>query len=135
MDERVCAACGQTLPELAMEDKPIEDREFGGWDFNPYSSPGNCGLELVATLEDNEPWQFDIIAFWKDKLSGRYFMAHDSGCSCPSPFEDVRSVSDLTEVSTLSDVLEFTYGQRYLVDRMRPSEVGDFVTRCVMVNE
>src|SRR5215208_6700097 len=75
---------------------PIEEREWGGWDNNPYSNPQNCGLTLLATAEEDEAYQFDIIALWKDDASGRLFMAQDSGCSCPAPFENVTGVSDLT---------------------------------------
>lgn len=89
-----CEKCGQEIPLTV-----IEDREWGEDDLNPYSNPANCGLELLAVAEDNEPWQFDICALWRDIVSGRFFMGSDSGCSCPSPFENVRGVGDLTEVT------------------------------------
>lgn len=85
----------------------IEDRVFEGWERNPYSNPTACGLELLAAAEEDEPYQFNICALWRDIESGRYFMASDSGCSCPSPFEDVRTVSDLTEVTTRTAAQSF----------------------------
>jgi len=92
---------------------PIEERTWGGWDLNPYSNPEKCGLSLLATAEEDEAYQFDIIALWKDIPTGRLFMAHDAGCSCPSPFENVTGVSDLTEVSTFPEALSFIGAQAY----------------------
>lgn len=42
---------------------------------------------------NDEDWQFDLSAVWKE-TRGRYYVANDSGCSCPSPFEDINYVDD-----------------------------------------
>lgn len=86
---------------------PIEERTWGGWDKNVYSNPENCGLDLLAAAGKEPDYDFDLVILLQDKASGRYFMCHDSGCSCPSPFEDVRSVSDLTEIRTRADAQGF----------------------------
>lgn len=53
-----------------------------------YYSPEDYGLQTVGNLdEDGLDYEFHILAIWKDE-EGRIYWAEDSGCSCPSPFED-----------------------------------------------
>jgi hypothetical protein len=40
----------------------------------------------------------------RDIESGELFIGHDSGCSCPTPFEDVRSLGDLEHVRSHEDL-------------------------------
>lgn len=62
---------------------------------NIYYSPQDFGLEVVGDFEWTEPdYSFDMLVVWKEKR-GRYWIGEDSGCSCPSPFEDVRDVNEL----------------------------------------
>jgi hypothetical protein len=62
---------------------------------NIYYSPQDFGLELVGTMEWSEPnYSFDMLAVWKEKR-GRFWIGQDAGCSCPSPFEDIRDVNEL----------------------------------------
>lgn len=78
----------------------IIDREFSGtYGSDLYYHPEKCGMELVASVErDDLSYEFDIFALWRDTVSGAYFEASDSSCSCPSPFEDYRKLSDLHRV-------------------------------------
>lgn len=53
-----------------------------------YYAPYEWGLEFVASHETKgEPYQFSLVAVFKDPVTGEYFWAQDSGCSCPVPFE------------------------------------------------
>ena len=62
-----------------------------------YSSPQKLGLDYIGDVEwDDEPYQFNMTAVWRDPQTGQIYWADDSGCSCPSPFEDVKSRDDLT---------------------------------------
>lgn len=62
---------------------------------NIYYSPEKFGLEIVGDIEWAEPnYSFDFTAVWK-KSRGEYYLASDSGCSCPAPFENYTSVEDL----------------------------------------
>lgn len=64
---------------------------------DPYSAPEKHGLTMLGEVDwDDEPYQFDMTAVWRDADGGLYW-ADDSGCSCPSPFEDLTSISDLTK--------------------------------------
>lgn len=66
------------------------------WEHNPYYNPENVGLELIDSVDDYDAnYSFDIMAVWRRKSDGSLFYGHDSGCSCPTPFEDVRGLHDL----------------------------------------
>lgn len=67
------------------------------WDDNPYNRPGNFGLEFIGEIEwDEESFQFNLTAVWRDaENSNVLFWASDAGCSCPSPFEDLKGRDDL----------------------------------------
>ncbi|MFZ2992459.1 MAG: hypothetical protein WA061_01975 [Microgenomates group bacterium] len=80
------------------------------WVFNenPYYNPEKCGLEIVAQIDlSSGSYEFDYIVVWKAK-NGKIYTASDSGCSCPTPFEDFHSLSDLTEMnqSTVLDSMK-----------------------------
>lgn len=98
-------------------------RMFGpdSYDFNPYSNPENCGLTLLATLEDpNASYDFDTIIFVKDNATGGVYGAHSAGCSCPTPFEEVNGLPDMTPIRTQGEALSFMGGS-YV--RRRPEDV------------
>lgn len=62
---------------------------------NIYYSPEKFGLEIVGDFEWSEPdYSFDMLVVWKEKR-GKYWVGEDSGCSCPSPFEDFKGTEDL----------------------------------------
>lgn len=63
-----------------------------------YSCPEKYGLEIVATVrEEDSSYDYDIFVVWKDK-EGQLYYAHDSGCSCPVPFEDFENKDALTRL-------------------------------------
>lgn len=69
-------------------------RQFAG---DPYHSPEACGLEILETFERPDvSYEFDMLVFWRDLKSKKIYCLSDSGCSCPSPYENVRSMEDLT---------------------------------------
>lgn len=74
-------------------------------DTGMYDNPQVFDLELIRSVDVAGSYEFDIIAIWKDK-DGRYLIGHDTGCSCPVPFENTR-VDELVEVKTLADVAAF----------------------------
>lgn len=63
-----------------------------GWDY------AADGYELVEEYElDEEAYEFNLVRVLEK--GGRLFYMHDSGCSCPSPFED-QDESDLVEIQS-----------------------------------
>lgn len=68
------------------------------YDMNIYYQPEKHLLTVVAEWDYSDKcYQFDKRIVWRNQ-AGELLTARDSGCSCPSPFEDI-SLSDLTSVS------------------------------------
>lgn len=81
---------------------------FGGYDRNVYYHPEACGLELVGDLEDaNACWEFTTLIVVREIATGDLYAAQDSGCSCPTPFEDVRSFADMAPIKTVDELKDF----------------------------
>lgn len=71
--------------------------------MNIYYTLEKWDLEIVAILDrENCSYEFDMFVVWKDKKNRLYY-ASDSGCSCPSPFENT-GLADLVQ-ATKSEVL------------------------------
>ncbi len=71
--------------------------------INPYCSPKKLGLAMF-TLQKDPDYDFNIIAFWTPG-GGVVYSATDSGCSCPSPFEDYE-YADLKEFQQAMERVE-----------------------------
>lgn len=79
----------------------VKDSDEWGYEHNPHSNPQRYGLELVDDIEwENQSYQFDMTAVWKDK-EGRLWSADSSGCSCPTPFEEVTELDRLLNTDNL----------------------------------
>lgn len=75
------------------------------WDDNVYYHPERYGLRSVAEFELSEPsYSFDTLAVWKGDKG--LYLATDSGCSCPSPFENYNGIEDLTGPLTVDQAVE-----------------------------
>ena len=95
---------------LSNEHKRILD-ELKLWD-KPFNNNTKYPHEVLYMLEDpNSIYDFDayIIGKWPD---GTYFWAHDSGCSCPSPFEQV-DTEPLTNKKDLDNLLYVVTQRNY----------------------
>jgi hypothetical protein len=60
-----------------------------------YYDPEEFGLVIHGVVEEDESYQFKIVVVWKDVYDPVYYWAADSGCSCPSPFEEYYGKQDL----------------------------------------
>lgn len=68
-----------------------------------YYQPEHFGLQQIAQIDYSDgSYQFDYRVIWRH-TDGRMFTARDSGCSCPSPFEDYISL-DMLEPFVLADI-------------------------------
>lgn len=67
--------------------------------MNVYRNPAAFGLEIIMEADIGESYSFNRMVIFSDLQTGDLYFAQDSGCSCPSPFEDLISRSDLTRVS------------------------------------
>ena len=76
----------------------MSDKVQPGWDGTP------TGYEEVCDVQwGEECYSFDITRVYKKTSNGRLFWAYDSGCSCPSPFEDLTK-DGLTPIKRLQDL-------------------------------
>lgn len=66
---------------------------------NPYYSPELCGLELFYSIDTADSYEFDIFAIWKKLDDGTLWYDTDSGCSCPSPFDNCDHGHDLKPIT------------------------------------
>lgn len=66
---------------------------------NYYYSPESHGLDMISFEDADLSYEFDILAFWATK-DGVVYSASDSGCSCPTPFEDYTSLESLERVGS-----------------------------------
>ena len=64
----------------------MSDKRFSD---NPYYSPEKCGLKVIDSIEGDLSYEFDMVVVWQDLKSKKYYWGSDSGCSCPTPFEDI----------------------------------------------
>lgn len=89
-----------------------------------YYNPEDFGLETIGEIEwSQEAYQFDLTAIWWNPAVGRFVMASDSGCSCPSPFEDFRNLSP-NEPSTQFHFATF-HELKPLLEAMRGDREGE----------
>jgi len=64
-----------------------------------YYAPEKLGLSVVTSIDYSDGnYQFDLRIVWYHAESGKHYTARDSGCSCPTPFENYESLEDLDEV-------------------------------------
>ena len=69
---------------------------MGYYDPDPFNQPEKFGLTIVHQVDDPDAcYSFDMIVLWRHDETGSLYWAQDSGCSCPSPFEDFTSLDAL----------------------------------------
>jgi hypothetical protein len=95
-------------------------------DYGPYNSPEFYGLEVVGSIEwTDEPYEFDTTVVWRDRATGEFLYANDSGCSCPCPFEDHKR-EDLTPTGSLAE-FRATLDARNVVSSFYPDRTSEVV--------
>lgn len=67
-------------------------------------APEDFGCTIVATLDKGEPYSFDTVLVVRCTETGELFGAHDQGCSCPTPFEDITTLSDMVPITSVDDL-------------------------------
>jgi hypothetical protein len=66
--------------------------------INPYYAPEKLELELITFDEPDMSWEYNTLCFWSTN-EGLVYSASNSGCSCPTPFEEY-------EGETMKDVVQ-----------------------------
>ena len=70
---------------------------------NIYYSPEKYGVKVLGEVQEDQAWSFNKFVVWQRTSDGALFYASDSGCSCPSPFEDYTSVESLSAITKQTD--------------------------------
>lgn len=71
-------------------------------------------LDHIYTISDpNACYDFSDVIVVKDIRDNKFYAAHDSGCSCPSPFESHTFPTDFTEIRNETDLYNFVNGVAY----------------------
>lgn len=73
---------------------------------NPYYNPDLCGLEIFDSIDTAGSYEFDMFVIWKKLDDETLWWDADSGCSCPSPFDNYDHGHDLKPV-TINNFKEF----------------------------
>jgi hypothetical protein len=68
-----------------------------------YYNPEKFHLTPVGEIEwGSGHYEFDLTVVWQHE-DGTFYWAEDSGCSCPTPFEEFTKVADLNPLTSLSE--------------------------------
>jgi len=88
--------------------------------MGPYYSPEDFGLELIGSVDTAGTYEYDMFCVWVHEETKAIYYATESGCSCPSPFEDV-TIETMTRVpepnalrSLMKSWAEQSYGEEPL---------------------
>jgi hypothetical protein len=82
--------------EIKVERKVNED----GYSSYPYDQ--FVGFTKLDEIEwDNESYAFNITGIWVRDSDGTLWTADDSGCSCPTPWENLGSLERLFSIEAL----------------------------------
>ena len=105
------------------------------WENNVYYHPEVHGLKVVASLEySSGSYEFDTRVVWRHE-SGIVVTARDSGCSCPTPFEDYEGLYDLEHLYEPRQFDELIYEAHGACDRHSESTAGDVIRFCDKMRE
>lgn len=109
------------------------------WFEDVYYAPNKHGLISIGEVEwAYESHSFDLTAVWYHEETGQFYWGNDSGCSCPSPFQDITDKSELNSGSAfqvaeaLHDRLKERRTEEYFtLSRDAESEVAEVITRVM----
>lgn len=95
-----------------------------------YSDPEDFGLKMIGEVDFSSGcYCFDYTVVWQRVSDGRFVYGDDSGCSCPSPFEDqgVQNLTVLRKRGGLNDL------KAHLEERIKESYEPEERTRADVV--
>lgn len=59
--------------------------------MNVYADPNKFNLQILGQLDEPDmSYSYNTLVVFRHVITGRMFYAQDSGCSCPTPFDDFR---------------------------------------------
>ena len=94
---------------------------------NIYDTPERFGLVNVGTMDlDDQPWQFNMLLVQFHPETNKFYVSQDSGCSCPSPFEDITTldgIKPMTEIEAKSYISKIAISKSTSFFKPNPHEV------------
>ncbi|MFJ8394364.1 hypothetical protein [Streptomyces sp. NPDC094144] len=75
---------------------------------NLYYSPESHGARILGDVDTADSYEFSMFVAWQRVADGAVFYGTDSGCSCPSPFEDLSESDPWSELTQVHDATKFT---------------------------
>lgn len=85
---------------------------MSSYDTNIYYYPAEP-WSVIAEAEWGASYEFDTLVVWQNRETGEVRAAHDSGCSCPTPFEDYDSMEDTTKIESVQGLLDYVLSRDY----------------------
>jgi hypothetical protein len=70
---------------------------------NVYYNPTEVGATVVGEIDMGGSYEFDIFLVLRSEATGKLYCATDSGCSCPTPFEDHSFSDDFRHLFSLAE--------------------------------
>lgn len=67
----------------------------------------NKELIEIGRIDTGEQYEFDTVIILEDPDNGKHYAGHDSGCSCPIPFEYMTDLADWTEIHSKTEAVDF----------------------------
>lgn len=99
---------------------------------NIYYFPEKFGLEILGEVEFLGAYEFDTFVVWREKATGRLGYGEDSGCSCPSPFEDFEPEEiAFAERGEIVEALQAAANKRRLWGRSADMEVANLIDKVI----
>ena len=102
------------------------------WDSNPYYHPEQYGLTEIGELDNGGSYEFDKLVIWQQDATGLLYYDTDSGCSCPTPFDDC-TLETMTPLPTPQALIDAVNG--WLVDSYRTGLRGEAGSLIVKARE
>ena len=81
--------------------------------INPHYDPEKAGFVRQVSIDPEEAYEFDTLAFWQSP-TGAVYTASDSGCSCPTPFEAFEGYTHEEIVQKLERVPNFDAAEKII---------------------
>lgn len=72
--------------------------------IDPYNTPEQFGLEIVAVLDEGGGYDWDLTVLWRDIDTGSLFWYQGAGCSCDDIGQAVRGLGDLNALDREADM-------------------------------
>ena len=92
-----------------------------------YNDIDSLGLTFIAEAELNYPdYSFDLVGAWKN-ADGGIFLGTDSGCSCPTPWENHGVADDFTGPLTKDQAVEEATSIWRSSGEYEPEEFAKFI--------